>query len=81
MIVSGLSLRRKDRDKQVLDFMRRQARPVVLAEVVAEIRLSECRAREVMTLLAEEGLIRRQFRGRKGSGHGGGRMPTLFELA
>ena len=81
MIVSGLSLRRKDRDKQVLDFMRRQARPVVLAEVVAEIRLSECRARQVMNLLAEEGLIRRQFRGRREPGTGGGRMPTLYELA
>ena len=81
MIVSGLSLRRKDRDRQVLDFMRRQARPVVLSEVAAEIRLSECRARQVMNLLAEEGLIRRQFRGRKAPGTGGGRMPTLFELA
>jgi len=34
-----------------------------------------------MNLLAEEGLIRRQFRGRKAPGTGGGRMPTLFELS
>lgn len=79
MIHATLILRRRDRDQQVLAYLRRSAEPVTVADVSAACGISPRHAYTVLTVLRKAGEIE-PAPGRRGTGRRG-RLPTRYQVA
>lgn len=72
---SGLTQRMRQRDRQVLAYLRQRAVPVQIDEVAAVLGLSVAHTRALLAGLEAAGEVRRHLRGN----HGRGRRASLFE--
>lgn len=79
MIHATLMLRRRDRDQQVLGYIRRVRKPVTAADVAEACGISVRHAQTLLAALLEDGSVQRAP-GRLGTGRAG-RLPTRYEAA